>query len=453
MSSVKCWGIDSISGKLINIHELSLKDKKNIICTDSNCKCNLIPNLGTKKDWYFRHPAGSPCTGGSSESIIHSLAKEIISEFKSIDLPSSIFRFKEENKVVDLCKSYSIKSIDIERSLTPQLRPDLIIETESEEIICIEVFVTHRVSSEKLSKYIKYFKESDKNFFIVEIDLSSIKDNIDSLNHNDISNLIKNKMIILSSKGLMELNDLLNAGIYQDLNSFHICPIDDNSIMSTKSCKRCPFFSSYRNNVLTCYGKSCYTKLSDFANSKEENYDIYCHLLPKIDGKIVKDNEKVFDDSKSILHPFGVCECCGKPLSLYRGDMTYRVSGIPILEFYNGKSIDSYNDLVRNGIFLKCNSCKRTKQLLCNKCNNPLGIWVNSNRRYKSFGSVFIGCLKRDNIGGNCTSDTLTIYKDENCVEYADELKTVETLDNWLNSNKVAMKNLFNLRYKGDINE
>ena len=52
MSSIKCWGIDSISGKLINIHELSLKDKKNIICTDSNCRCNLIPNLGTKKEQY-----------------------------------------------------------------------------------------------------------------------------------------------------------------------------------------------------------------------------------------------------------------------------------------------------------------------------------------------------------------------------------------------------------------
>lgn len=453
MSSIKCWGIDSISGKLINIHELSLDDKKNIICTDSNCRCNLIPNFGTKKDWYFRHPTGSSCSGGSSESIIHSLAKEIISDFKSIDLPSSVFRFKDESKVVDLYKSYAIKNISIEKSLTPQLRPDLIIETTSDEIICIEVFVAHKVSSDKLSKYVKYFEKSGKNFFIVEIDLSSIKDNIDNLNHDDVRNLIKDKMIILSSNNLVKLNNLLNASVYQDLNSFHICPIDDKSIMSTKSCKKCPFFSSYKNNMLTCYGKSCYTKLGDFTDSKEENYDKYCHLVPKVDGKIIKDDKKVFDDNKNIIHPFGVCECCSKPLSLCRGDMTFRISGIPVLRFYNGKSIDLYNDLVRNSVFLVCTTCRRVKQLLCNKCKSPLGIWKNTNRKYRSFDSVFIGCLDRDNIGGGCTSDTLTIYKDESCTEYADELISVETLDNWLNSDKVAMKNLFNLRYKGDSDE
>lgn len=142
-------------------------------CICYGCGQMLSAIQGEKKEFHYRHNIDSDCKG-ALESALHQLAKKIIVDNTSINLP--------EQGAIIYSNPISEKAIDT-------FRPD-VKATYIDEVICFEIIVTNRVSKEKE----KYFK--DNHYKSIEINLIGCE----SLSSVEIENLVlketKNKKII-----------------------------------------------------------------------------------------------------------------------------------------------------------------------------------------------------------------------------------------------------------------
>ena len=431
--STKTWGFDIRTNRLVNIRDITKADRDYIKCTSPTCVCNLIPNMGKKKDFYFRHPSGVKCNGASAESIIHDVCKEILYELDSISLPASYFFYNGFAREID--NSVNVSNI-IPLDEFEDIKPDICFKLEDGSYCCINI----NLSKISLNKYKKLL--SEYNLRVYNIDMSGFKCDIDNLSRDDLrSELLSHCKLELSNK-LNNLNKKCQKGIYKQFIGNIICPVSEEKI-NTKKCSSCCFHIQTRDGVMTCGGNGCYRSIIDLLSdtTRDERKDMYYELVPRS-----KKVEKILDLDERVEHPFGVC-ICGKPFILARGDLSQHIRGIKVFNQMNEQFMD-----FRESAYLYCPHCNNTVPLLCRTCGSPLKVWRNSNNAYKSCGSVFIGCSNRKVLPeGYCNSDTLTLFTDTSCNEYADELKAVMTLENWLSKNRRAMINLARVRgkYKG----
>lgn len=430
--STKVWGICKDTERLINIRDLNKDTNTEVVCT--SCGCTLISNMGDKKDWYFRHKTTSNCTGGSAEGLLHRLCKEVFEELDSIYMPDEYIIFK--GKPISIKDSHLVPVFGYvqEKSLTDGIRPDIWWRYNG-VYYCLEVVVTHNIASSTLSKYKEFAKEN--NCVVCTLNVSSLADKVDSLDKHAIKNLLYGELYkeIVVSSDLVKYETALKTGIYRAFSGDIICPVNSSRI-NTRKCHSCCFYDSTRNGIQTCYGKQCFATYKDILRdeSVEDRLDRYDTCVPSV---VAPQNDIgiVFDDDKRVEHPIGVCGSCGGVLQLRRGVDNIFIGGIPS----TGWSSDKY-------IYRVCTKCGRKEELSCKCCGSPLGAWINTNKRYKSCGSVFIGCTNRDQLGGTCQSDTLTLYVGENCNEYADEIKAIGSLDFYLSQNKRVLNKLKKVR-------
>lgn len=120
-------------------------------CICPACGEPLIARKGTKKRHHFAHRAESTCSNGY-ETSLHLAAKEILSQAKEIILPSVYVTFHSGKNAELLSPAFSvpIDRIELERHFDAVV-PDIVIYTKEKKIF-VEIYVTHPVDEQKLSK-------------------------------------------------------------------------------------------------------------------------------------------------------------------------------------------------------------------------------------------------------------------------------------------------------------
>jgi hypothetical protein len=130
---------------------------------DCNCSCvhcggPLVARKGVQRRHHFAHYRDSSCPG-AAESLLHLLAKELLSTGETIALPEYIYRAKSkpkyrkpvaiERQVVSASRA-RIAGVAVEQPLG-DIVPDLLLHLEGGDLI-IEIAVSHRVDRAKLRR-------------------------------------------------------------------------------------------------------------------------------------------------------------------------------------------------------------------------------------------------------------------------------------------------------------
>lgn len=232
----------------VNICDVNKKEKKKYYCPDEECNAELIPKKGKIKADHFAHKAGTPACYGL-ESLLHLLTKEVLSESRTLNLPSANIELIEMYNIIesqisevekeigisfhkDLYKTHffwelsnitslelfekssiKLKSYDIkiERYLG-KIKPDLILtHKESKRSLHIEVTVTHKIDENKMN----IINQNDYAF--LDIDLSSFYDGDIDYNKKKVKkilsdarfkwvNIPKRKHLIYKKKEVLNSN-------------------------------------------------------------------------------------------------------------------------------------------------------------------------------------------------------------------------------------------------------
>lgn len=263
---------------------------------DCNCYCPschekmVAKNAGEVRISHFAHFSGVECAG-YKESMLHIWSKEIITENKSLAIPSYITpddgHFYYSNTRIE--KDFSIpktilhfSSVDVEKhDVSNDLYPDIVAVTNNGVKYWIEIFVSHKCPKEKVNKI------KANNINCIEL---------------KIPNEIENKE---------QLQHFLLTSIDTDLKYFINYPYGDNKIHEWKSdflnklktkcrmvkleeCRLCfskyvlnnrfkDFVLKYKKDVQ--YALSFLTSYSDYIKSNMEqlincnSLDEYVHVL------------------------------------------------------------------------------------------------------------------------------------------------------------------------------
>jgi hypothetical protein len=126
-------------------------------CVCARCGDDLVARKGASRQHHFAHYRNSDCSG-AAESLLHRLAKELLSNAKSIALPAYIFRAKSKSRLgrppvsieqeILAASRTCISSVAVEQSLGP-IVPDLLLRSDERDLI-VEIAVSHRVDRAKL---------------------------------------------------------------------------------------------------------------------------------------------------------------------------------------------------------------------------------------------------------------------------------------------------------------
>lgn len=150
-------------------HGIQGLERKHISQVVSGLKCNcfcpccgatLIARKGEVNEDHFAHHNSEDCTYGT-ETVLHLMAKDILSTVESFELPAFYYGDYEIFPQTTL----EIDSVRVEKKLG-SIKPDLIITAKGKELI-VEIAVTHFIDEEKLEKI------RELNIATIEIDLSS----------------------------------------------------------------------------------------------------------------------------------------------------------------------------------------------------------------------------------------------------------------------------------------
>lgn|GEM_PF-2156040 len=177
------YGLDIHSGKLRKVDEVARG--KRCDCKCPGCKRLLVACKPEQKIRpYFRHYVENNAEGtsecanpeGARETIIHLLAKKVISGFTSIYLPDKYVG--DSNYKGHLMKGLKVHSSSEEwvvtngdeedRSINKGFIPDVSFDTPRGKLL-IEVLKSHKVDEEKRSKI------SDCGLYAVEVDVSDMQ--------------------------------------------------------------------------------------------------------------------------------------------------------------------------------------------------------------------------------------------------------------------------------------
>ena len=139
---------DKATGDVVHVSEVLRGNACDCICIE--CGYELQARKGDARRHHFKHITGTECDG---ETILHKLAKKILSNNRQLALPNQNDYFQYD-EVIEECKLGSI-------------RPDIILVTSSDQVL-VEIAVTSFITDEKLEKI------KAQNYSAVEVDLSSL---------------------------------------------------------------------------------------------------------------------------------------------------------------------------------------------------------------------------------------------------------------------------------------
>ncbi len=125
-------------------------------CVCARCGAALVARKGARREHHFAHLRDSDCSG-AAESLLHRLAKELLSNAKTLALPPYIYRANRKSRSgvpvsieqeIFAATHMCISSVAVEQSLGP-IVPDLLLRS-GEEVLILEIAVSHRVDRAKL---------------------------------------------------------------------------------------------------------------------------------------------------------------------------------------------------------------------------------------------------------------------------------------------------------------
>lgn len=171
---VQVYALDE-RGKSIHINQID-ESHNGLAC---NCTCpicgeKLIARKGHGgKTPHFAHQQYSPCTHPEyiKQSTIHAMAEQVFLEEKEINLPS--LSTQAGNYIAHFFNGgkWQIEEVELEKKISGFI-PDIILK-KGNEILLVEIYVTHAVNEDKRKKIL------EANLPVLEIDLSEfIHDNM-----------------------------------------------------------------------------------------------------------------------------------------------------------------------------------------------------------------------------------------------------------------------------------
>lgn len=135
-------------------------------CICARCGANLVARKGAIRCHHFAHYRDTECSG-AAETLLHRLAKEILSKAAAIALPAYTYRATSPPRIAREIlppRRIPIDEAVVEHSLGVII-PDLAVFSGSDRLL-IEIAVTHRVDRAKLRRVRRL------NFPMLEIRLS-----------------------------------------------------------------------------------------------------------------------------------------------------------------------------------------------------------------------------------------------------------------------------------------
>lgn len=164
---VQVYALDE-RGKSIHINQID-ESHNGLAC---NCTCiicgeRLIARKGHGgKTPHFAHQQDSLCTHPEyiRQSNIHAMAEQIFLEEKEIELPS--LSMQAGNYIAHFFQggNWQIEEVELEKKISDFI-PDIILK-KGNEILLVEIYVTHAVDANKKEKILEV------NLPVIEIDLS-----------------------------------------------------------------------------------------------------------------------------------------------------------------------------------------------------------------------------------------------------------------------------------------
>lgn len=127
-------------------------------CVCARCGRPLVARKGSIRRHHFAHVEVTKCRG-AVESVLHSLAKELLAESQVFVVPSYQFVKERRTKTGEIVRHEALVAkggiVDIHNVRVEEAEgdfvPDIVIETGSKSLI-VEVAVTHKVERAKLRR-------------------------------------------------------------------------------------------------------------------------------------------------------------------------------------------------------------------------------------------------------------------------------------------------------------
>jgi hypothetical protein len=141
-------------GQLVHISDVSRGRACGAVC--AACGGTLVAKKGAVRKHHFAHFAGVTCTS-APETVLHILAKELVSELDQITLPPYVFVIERKTrrgvtarreKTVAPGGVARIGRVEVEQPLTGFV-PDLLITSRDRQLVA-EIGVTHFVDRQKM---------------------------------------------------------------------------------------------------------------------------------------------------------------------------------------------------------------------------------------------------------------------------------------------------------------
>lgn len=312
-----CVALDKDTNKVVHISEYN--EGQNCICID--CKKKMIKcsenDEHHKVRPYFRHLASTSCKGGSCESYLHHIAKEIFEEITEYDLPSKESVLMNKLVHIESGKHITIDKVSIEEvhriDEYSYVKPDVTLyyhtEDNENEMIFIEIKNSHAVNGIKKNNLRKLGIET------IEIDVKSLVKMFNSkeLQNNDfhIRDQIKDFIIngrdrkIVYDKRIDDAEKRYHDSLFLTNGERFGCPLTNYNVSVTrKECRSCFCYLGVEGGIQRCTGKGCYTKPSQIidANSKYED---------RLDTVLIPQ-----DESGEFKLTHKVCPKCGRILKV-----------------------------------------------------------------------------------------------------------------------------------------
>lgn len=360
--------------------DISIFDAKNGLaceCTCIDCGKPLVANQGTKNAWCFKHKSIKDCST-SEETSLHRLIKNIFKCNTTFTVPEVGYLFGKRKELLEESRTETIVGVDVETTLDidgVKFRPDTVLTLSTGEKLYLEICVSHKCTSNKISAY------RSKGYMALELRLKSsdfdLCRSVDDLKQT-VQTVIDNEDYTITWLSHPKYNDnfrtIENDGA-RTTNSLGLglilCP-DRDDFVRVSDCKKCPFCDKVSKTEVHCLGN-----LARFFLRKT----FPSVILPK-----------------DIKNYTGRCEKCDS-------NKTRMLSGENTLEKV-------------------CSSCGYVEELRCPKCGQSLSLSTSSKRGTISFGGKFIGCdscdftLTYTDSNGNIADETSisgglnNLYKD-----------------------------------------
>lgn len=301
--------LDKNTGKIVYVDEY--KNNQECICID--CKGRMIKcsedDEHHKVRPYFRHYDSNECKGGSGESYLHKIAKEVFLELKEYTLPKRDIVVMNKYKVLSDEEKVVIDKVELEKvkkvSDSCFVKPDIEMLCHTEDGVSKRVFIeiknSHAVSGMKKANLRKLGVET------IEIDVKPLLKGAEFPTREEVKSFIVNGLCrtVIYDKEIDEAEQRYNASKFSTNGGKYGCPLTDYKVSVDRSvCKNCACFLGIEKGHMVCTGKSCYTNPNQILDSNSK-------LEDRLDTVLIPQ-----DETKGFRLTNKVCPKCGRVMKL-----------------------------------------------------------------------------------------------------------------------------------------